>query len=355
MNAFVSYLLAAVLAQWIPQNSGTVSGLRGVSAVNNKEAWASGQKGVFIRTTNGGVTWRSGVVPGAEPLDFRGVQAFGAGTAVLMSSGSGRESRVYRTTDDGAHWKLTLQNDDEKGFYDALAFWDDKRGLLLGDPVSGRFTIMRTEDGGVTWKAIESTGMPAATDGEGAFAASGTCLAVGRGGRAWFGTGGPSGGRVFRSDNWGKTWSVSVTPIRHDSAAAGIFSIAFSGALHGVAVGGDYQKAGDDRDNVILSEDGGGTWKPALGKHPGGYREAVAWIPGRPETLIATGPNGTDLSVDGGRSWKPFSATGFHALSFSANGDGWAVGARGAIAKLLIPAPDRGAYSRSGTGARAGD
>lgn len=334
MNSFVSYVLATVLAQWAPQNSGTQAGLRGVSAFNAQVAWASGQKGVFVRTTDGGATWRPGVVAGAESLDFRDVQAFGSGTALLMSSGPGRESRVYRTTNGGGHWTLTLQNEAKVGFYDAIAFWDKNRGLLLGDPVAGRFTVLRTEDGGVTWTGIDR--IPAATEGEGAFAASGTCLAVGPGGRAWFGTGGPAGGRVFRSEDGGRTWSVAGTPIRHDGAAAGIFSIAFADALHGVAVGGDYLKAADDRDNAILSDDGGVTWRLAPGRHPGGYREAVAWIPGRAGKLIAVGPNGTDLSMDGGRSWTPMAGEGFHALSLTATGEAWAVGAKGTIAKVTL-------------------
>jgi photosystem II stability/assembly factor-like uncharacterized protein len=333
MIGFVSFWL---LIQWAPQNSGTTAGLRGLSAVDSKVEWASGQKGTYLRTTDGGTTWAARTVPGTESLDFRDVQAFDADTAVLMSSGPSRESRVYRTTDAGAHWTLALQNEDEKGFFDAIAFWDSRRGLLLGDPVDGRFVVFYTADGGANWKRA---GSPPANEGEGAFAASGTCLTVGPGGHAWFGTGGAQGGRVFRSQDWGQTWAVAETPIRHDGAAAGIFSIAFSDTRNGVAVGGDYQKPGEDRDNVILTDDGGATWRTAPGHRPGGYREAVAWIPRRVTTPIATGPNGTDISNDGGKSWRAFDARGFHAMSFSPSGDGWAAGANGVIAKL--PTPER--------------
>jgi photosystem II stability/assembly factor-like uncharacterized protein len=334
MIGFASLSASILLAQWVPQNSGTTASLRGLSAVDSKVVWASGQKGTYLRTTDGGTTWVARTVPGAESLDFRDVQAFDADAAVLMSSGPGRESRVYRTADAGAHWTLVLQNEDDKGFFDAIAFWDSRRGLLVGDPVDGRFVVFYTEDGGANWKRA---GSPPAHEGEGAFAASGTCLAVGPDGRVWFGTGGAQGGRVFRSEDWGRTWAVAETPIRHEGAAAGIFSIVFADVRNGVAVGGDYQKPGEDLDNVIGTSDGGVTWSALPGPNPAGYREAVAWVPRRVTTLIATGPSGADFSNDGGKSWRAFDSRGFHAVSFSPSGDGWAAGANGAIAKLPAP------------------
>ena len=107
------------------------------------------------------------------------------------------------------------------GFWDAIAFWDSMHGILLGDPVDGRFTILTTSDG-TNWQA--RTG-PKAEKGEAAFAAAGTAL-VARGAReAWFATGGPGGGRVFHSEDGGATWSVARTPLRPSSDGAGIFSL----------------------------------------------------------------------------------------------------------------------------------
>src|SRR3974377_1521615 len=107
MNGFVSFWLAGLLAQWVPQNGGTQAGLRGGGGFADKGVWGSGQKGTFLRTTDGGAMWRAGVVPGAEALDFRDVQAFGPASALLMSSGPGRDSRVHRTTAEGGHWTRT--------------------------------------------------------------------------------------------------------------------------------------------------------------------------------------------------------------------------------------------------------
>lgn len=203
----------------MPQESGTTASLRGVSAVSALVVWASGSGGTFFRTVDGGTRWTAGKVPGASDLDFRAVRAFDDKTAMLLSIGPGEKSRIYKTRDGGGSWNLLYTNPDPRGFFDALAFWDADHGILLGDPVDGRFVVMTTSDGGSTWiKQKTSAAMPK----EGAFAASNSCLTV-RGTReAWFGTGGPDGARVFHSTDGGKTWTVAKTPIRNDSASAGI-------------------------------------------------------------------------------------------------------------------------------------
>jgi photosystem II stability/assembly factor-like uncharacterized protein len=134
---------------WTPQTSNTTSALRGVSAVSAKVVWASGTKGTFLITTDGGENWKAGTVSGAANLDFRAVHAFDDKTAVLLSIGSGEQSRVYKTKDGGGTWDAVYTNPDPKGFFDALAFWDASHGILLGDPVDGHFVVMTTDDGGV--------------------------------------------------------------------------------------------------------------------------------------------------------------------------------------------------------------
>jgi photosystem II stability/assembly factor-like uncharacterized protein len=170
---------------------------------------------------------------------------------------------------------------------------------------------------------------PSANKDEGAFAASGTCVFK-RGTReAWFGTGGAGGGRVFHSEDGGQTWSTAKTPIRHDSASAGVFSLAFSDALRGIAVGGDYMKPDESAGNIAITEDGGKTWTAPKGSPPAGYRSAVTCRDSK--TCIATGTLGSDFSSDGGRSWTKFGEEGYNAI-----GD-FAVGANGRIA-ILMPA-----------------
>jgi photosystem II stability/assembly factor-like uncharacterized protein len=329
---------AETRAQWVAQVSGTSVRLRGVSAVSRRVAWASGASGTYARTTDGGRTWQAGQVPGASELDFRDVDAFGADTAYLLAIGEGERSRIYKTTDGGHHWTLQFQNKRAGAFYDCMAFWDARRGLAVSDPVDGRFLVVRTDDGGRTWEETGGAGMPPALAGEGGFAASGTCVAVSGKSDAWFGTGGTSGARVFHSNDGGQSWTVAPAPLA-TGKTAGVFSLAFRDGAVGVALGGDYTKEQEAEGNAALTLDGR-TWR-ALGAEarPGGYRSCVAYVPGtRGRKLVAVGPSGSDYSADGGRTWKPLGAEGFHALSVSPRGDAaWAVGENGRVARLDLP------------------
>jgi photosystem II stability/assembly factor-like uncharacterized protein len=304
--------------------------MRGVSAVNVKVVWASGTNGTYLLTTDGGATWRVAVVPGAEELDFRDVQGVDERTAYLLSSGPGEKSRIYKTTDGGAHWDLQLTNPDASGFWDAMAFWDAQHGIVAGDPVDGKFVVLVTDDGGVHWRRRVT---PPALSNEGAFAASGTCLIARGKAEAWFGTGGPGAARVFHSSDSGDTWTVSTTPIRNDGASAGIFSIAFSDEKHGVAMGGDYAKPNDTAHNVAVTSDGGRTWVEPTGPPPSGFRSAVAYVADR-KMWIATGTSGSDVSYDNGKSWKRFEEHAYNAISFLSSKTGWAVGPKGALAEF---------------------
>jgi photosystem II stability/assembly factor-like uncharacterized protein len=328
MKLLLVCCLTASAQTWVMQESGTTASLRGVSAVNERVVWASGTGGTCIKTTDGGAHWTAAKVPGAENLDFRDMHAVDERTVYLMSAGKGNLSRIYKTTDGGAHWALAVENPDGEDFFDAVAFWDANHGIVLGDPVRGRFVIYTTSDG--NW--WHSQLGPEAQKSEGAFAASGTCLTVGPGRRAWFGSGGPGGGRVFRSEDGGATWTAAPTPVRKDSDASGIFSLAFSDALHGVAVGGRYTADRETAGNLAVTSDGGRTWSAPKG-HPGGYRSAVAWVPSG-KVWVAVGTSGSDISRDGGEIWAEFDTHAFNAVAFVSSGEGWAVGPKGAVARF---------------------
>jgi photosystem II stability/assembly factor-like uncharacterized protein len=324
------------------QLSHTTESLRGVSAVSREVAWASGTHGTYLRTTDAGLTWTPAQVPDAGTLDFRAVVAFSADEAFLMSAGPGEQSRIYHTTDAGQHWQLEFTNKNPKGFFDSMLFWDAKHGVVLGDPIpddSGklRFELLLTDDG-QTWRPIPPTQLPDAIDGEGAFAASNSCIAILRnsaiaiavlppptrivipsearnllfagtthtaGGpieppeapwksgasaprqppdqngvsapdpNIWFATGGKVA-RVFHSPDRGQTWQVFDTPVIHGPASAGIFSIAFRDSLHGVIAGGDYKHPNDDGPNLAFTTDGGKTWTLSP-LHPQAYFSAVTY------------------------------------------------------------------------------
>jgi photosystem II stability/assembly factor-like uncharacterized protein len=338
-NALVVFavLTNGLAAQtWISHQSGVMASLRGVSSANGRVIWASGTGGTYIATPNGGATWKAGIVPGAEALDFRDIYAVDARTVYLLASGPGEKSRIYKTTDGGAHWALQFTNPEPKGFYDAIAFWDARHGIVLGDPVDGEFVILTTTDGGEHWTRRHT---PAALPNEGAFAASGTCLVVQGRRQAWFATGGPGGARVFSSQDGGATWTVAQTPVRNDAASAGIFSLAFSDPRHGMAAGGDYTKPAEKQHNIAITSDGGRTWTEPDGPHPSGYRSAVAFVPDK-KMWIAVGTTGSDVSFDDGKIWKSFDTGAFNAASFGSSKSGWAVGPNGRLAEFrLSPRP----------------
>jgi len=266
------FLAASVFAQNLTiLKSNTTENLRGISVLANQVAWASGTHGTYLRTIDGGNSWQAAQVPEATALDFRDVEAFSADLAYLLSAGPGDQSRIYKTTDAGKTWTLQFTNKNPKGFFDCMAFWDRDRGIAIGDPVTDnsgtlRFELISTEDGGQTWNPLPPESLPTAIEGEGAFAASGTCITIQGAANVWFATGGKAA-RVFRSANAGKTWTVAQTPILHGQDSTGIFSIAFRDATHGVIAGGDYKRPNDDGPNLAFTEDGGKSW--ALSKvHP---------------------------------------------------------------------------------------
>lgn len=325
-------VITAQHSPWIDQQSNTTVRFRGVSAVDARVAWASGTKGTVVRTVDGGMTWQVIAVPGAGDLDFRDIEAVDAGTAWTLSIGPGEASRIYKTVDGGKTWSLQFKNDNPKAFFDAIAFWDSKNGLAFSDPVDGRLVIIRTADGGATWNPVPPDKIPPALEGEGGFAASGTCLIVQGRTNAWIATGGAARARIFRSTDRGASWQVADTPVRTGNSAAGIFSIAFKDESNGIAVGGDYRQEKVALDNIALTSDGGRTWRLAENSGLGGYRSAVTWVDR--SKLVAVGPSGSDFSNNGGATWIPIGQTGFHAFSFSKKGQtGWAVGDNGRIAK----------------------
>ncbi len=336
------WLLAVVLAacgmaqaQWEMESSGTTADLRGIDNVGGGVAWASGTNGTVLRTEDGGYLWQAcAVPPGAEHLDFRGVQAFDANTAIVMSSGKGDLSRLYKTTDGCHTWKLVAKNPDPDGFWDAIQAGDpddpdgtrvripDYRGsraLILGDSVNGQFRLWEWKEG---WEERElelSYQVRGKCDlGEGSFAASNSVLEIARTPQidpAWkyavrFASGrtGHSYFSLVRIESAQKCEPCIEedkrveTPMAQMSESAGIFSFDFRTDMVGVAVGGDYQLPDATKQTAAYSADGGMAWKLAQAP-PHGYRSAVAYEAAS-NTWITVGPNGTDISTDDGRNWR---------------------------------------------------
>jgi photosystem II stability/assembly factor-like uncharacterized protein len=326
-----------VFAQWQLQDSHSHAGLRGIHAVSDSVAWASGTDGTILHTIDGGTTWtRCAVPPDGEKLDFRGVWAWNEKEAEVLSSGAGDLSRVYRTNDACAHWIEERKNTDADGFWDALVYqsqdWDMlgdlNTGVILGDPIAGTFHIELMLQGHGWYLDREAC---KANPNEAAFAASNSSVLVLGAHRYMIGTGGKTGSHIILSPDLGdphkRTCASIPVPVASGTDSAGIFSLAFRDFNHGVAVGGDYKKPADATSTAARTNDGGQHWK-AASKPPHGFRSAVAWSAAQ-RAWITVGTNGSDISHDDGKSWQPLDDGNWNALSLP-----FAVGPGGRIGKF---------------------
>jgi len=318
------------------QQSGTTALLQAVSPVNDRIVWVSGHAGTFARTLDGGVSWTAGRVPGADTLQFRDVHAVSADTAWLMSAGSGELSRIFRTTDGGRSWSQQHFNREPEAFFDCMAFWDARRGVVFSDAVRGEHFVLLTVDGGANWERIPPDRLPRAAPGEGGFAASGTCVVtVGRA-TAFAGTGNAPGAQVLKTTDAGRSWTGTPVPVV-SGEGAGIASVAFRDSLHGAAIGGEIGKPSGRGDYVAFTVDGGRSWTPGGRFTFAGPAYGAAYVPtvDRPR-LVAVGPGGADVSRDDGRSWTKLDTLAYWSVGFASPSAGWAVGPRGRVVRIRL-------------------
>lgn len=316
--------------QWELFESPAQSHWRGLDVINDNVVWLSGSDGRYARTTDGGKTWNTGVLPNSDSLQFRDIEAFNKNAAIVVSAGS--PGRIYRTDDGGDTWNLQFEDTTPEIFLDGIDFWDEQNGICYGDPISGFWTILKTTNGGETWIRLDSTQVPPAPDGAGSYAASGTGIVLLDGGIGWIATGGPNASQVLRTNDYGESWSVTETPMRLGQGA-GIFSIAFAGPQVGVAVGGDYVDSTSIEKNCARTTNGGKTWK-LVSRSPNGYRSCVAVHP-KYKIWVAVGRTGAEFSGDVGDTWSYLSKEAFYSCKFS-DDYLWASGRNGKVAKMLV-------------------
>jgi photosystem II stability/assembly factor-like uncharacterized protein len=303
--------------------------------------WASGLGGTYTVTTDGGNTWHAGVVPGAETLQFRDVQGVSDKIAYLMASGTGTDSRIYKTEDGGATWTLQFESQIADAFYDCFAFWNPTNGIAFSDSVNGVFPALRTVDG-MTWQSIANN-MPPALPGEGGFAASGTCVATQGTSNAWIATGAAAQARILATTDGGNTWAAYDTPIIHGTSTSGNITVDFRDALHGMVGGGELTTPNTFGDTVARSSDGGQTWqlttRPTFPGAVYGLSYAHGTTDNRPRTVVATGPSGSAWTDDEGDTWNRLPSPGiggpsYWAVGFANPQAGWMVGTQGRILKI---------------------
>lgn len=308
---------------------GTKTSLRGLSVVNDRVIWVSGSNGTVGKSIDGGKTWKWLLVNGFEKRDFRDIYAFDGYTAIVIAIDA--PAYILRTVDGGQTWKTVYENKTAGMFLDAIEFWNEQSGIVVGDPIGGKIFVARTFDGGTSWKEIPESYKPRADSGEAFFAASGTNVAVLDKDEAVFVSGGTSS-RIFIRDQ------VIDLPIVQGKETTGANSVAVmdanrrKGGKTLMVVGGDFNNPTSDSLNCFYSEDRGRTWK-APKEPPHGYRSCVAYL--SEKHLITCGLTGVDYSVDGGRTWRLISKEGFHACGIARNGAAiFLVGSGGKIGRM---------------------
>jgi photosystem II stability/assembly factor-like uncharacterized protein len=347
---------------WQMQESGTTAGLRGIDSVDGTVAWASGTGGTVLKTLDGGAHWTQCAIPDAAKdgatLDFRGVQAWDAKTAIVMSSGKGNLSRLYKTTDGCLRWKLLLYNTEKEGFWAALYFEarGDGKGLgdtgwLLGNPVYGMFWLMRSIDSGKHWVKQNNKMLYLKPGAQGACVASNSAF-IANGGFAAFGSGGTGCANVstmtLRTICEGycsaqemnldgrKNWWVSEKGLRGlNTDSSGVFSIGARSQYAGdtllqqvvVVVGGDYSNANETGNSASFRRSAWDTWTAST-TPPHGFRSAVQWSEAL-KAWITVGTNGSGVSRDDGKTWQPLDNGNWNALSLP-----FVVGPSGRIARI---------------------
>jgi photosystem II stability/assembly factor-like uncharacterized protein len=312
------------------QESGTRADLSAVSAVDRNVAWVVGDSGAWLRTTDGGATWSRGVIRSIESaLDLRDVHGVNATTAYALSAGRGRRSTIWKTTDGGRSWRWQFTNYDPDAAFRCFAFWDGSRGFAVSDAITDQLVVVRTTNG-VKWEHVPPRVLPAALPGEHLFAESGGCATAARRGRGWFGL---TSGRVLRTTNMGRTWRAALLPLtRSDSTA--IVSLSFRDFRNGIAFAGP---VGAESDTVVaVTTDGGKSWKPRAAPPLRGLLGG-AFVPSVDlRVVVAAGTTGLAYSTDEARTWLPLDSGSYRAVAFKDRDVGWAVGAKGTIARLFV-------------------
>ena len=299
--------------------------LRGLSVVSDQIIWASGTGGTVARSIDGGETWKWMSVKGFEKTDFRDIEAFDGMTALIMGIAS--PAYILRTVNGGDTWRVVFENKEKGMFLDAMEFWNEQAGIVIGDPIDNKFFIIRTFDGGSSWQGIPPRNYPVADSGEACFASSGTNIRKLDNASAVFVSGGLHS-RMFIRDK-----RIEL-PILQGSESTGANSVAVKNRKNLIVVGGDFNNKDASDKNCVITSDGGKSFSVPQNP-PHGYRSCIEYI-GK-DQWICSGLNGVDYSRDSGKNWKWVSKVSFHVCRKAKKGSAvFFAGNNGNIGKLIM-------------------
>lgn len=261
---------------------------------------------------------------------FRSIASNGQSLFVLSV---GNPALLFKYFDGES--KIVYKEEHEKVFYDSMAFFDGQNGIAMGDPTDDCLSIILTNDGGENWVKVPCSNLPKTEDGEAAFAASNTNIAI-VGSHAWLATGGNQA-RVFHSPDMGVSWKVYETPITQGGKMTGIYSIAFYDSMNGIIFGGNWEDKNNNIANKAITVDGGKTWKLIADGQEPGYKSCVQYVPDtQGKELFAVGSTGISFSNDGGNSWKEISSEkDYYTIKFVNKNVAWLAG-KNKIGKLNL-------------------
>ena len=305
--------------------TGPTVSLRGLCVVNDKIIWVSGSAGTVGKSMDGGKNWEWLTVKGYEKIDFRDIEAFSEKSALIMGVDS--PAYILKTTDGGTNWRMVFKSNAKGMFLDAMEFWNEQSGIVVGDPIDNKIFIARTFDGGSSWRGIPYKNYPIAERGEAMFASSGTNVRKLNKQEAVFVSGGLKS-RLFIQNK------KNDLPFIQGKETAGANSIAIKNEKIMIVAGGDFTDKDAVAANCFITTDGGNNWQ-APAEKPHGYRSCVEYI--SKTNWVCCGLNGVDFSSDDGNHWQWISKESFHVCRRAKKGKAiFFAGSNGRIGKLVL-------------------
>ncbi|WP_196892751.1 WD40/YVTN/BNR-like repeat-containing protein [Aureivirga marina] len=304
--------------------------IRAISAIDSTTVWYGGSNEHFgfIRNSVNIELELDSFPRNEKKMNFRGIVKNGENLFLLSIEKPAGIIKFNQGT--SFVYKDTLEN----AFFDAINFWNDKEGLVMGDPTNGCLTILKTTDGGNSWNRISCDKIPTLEEGEAAFAASNTNIALYEN-NAWIVTGGKKA-RILHSKDKGETWEIFNTPVIQGLTMTGIYSVDFLDANTGIIMGGNWDKKQDTKATKAMTIDGGKTWTLIANEQIPGYISCVKFVPEtNGKEIVAVSSEGIYFSGDKGDNWSKLSEKGFYTISFVSPTVAW-LGGSNKLARLTL-------------------